>query len=100
MATRILTGSLVLAGILFAATGCETGGGMSEPRVTGGTTIGWNNMESGLNPRQVLSLLDEPADVRVTQVTTTWYYSDRGANGPYVVFDTGSMTVQRWQRPK
>ena len=31
---------------------------------------------------------------------TTWFYSDAGAKGPYVVFDTRGMRLERWIKPR
>ena len=55
--------------------------------------------DTGLAREQV-SLLGEPGHVKVTKVNTTWYYSDRRAEGPHVVFDTRQMRVDRWRAPR
>ena len=68
----------------------------SEP----GWTIGWSHLKAGMDVAEVLSLLDEPKHVKVTKVNTTWYYSDRRAEGPYVVFDTRQMRVENWRAPR
>lgn len=91
----VVVGALVTAALIC---GCETGGAHDS----GGSTrfsVGWNQLESGMNPVQVLSVLDEPTDVRITRVNTFWYYSDRGADGPHVVFGTRDMRVERWRAP-
>ena len=62
-------------------------------------TIGWQQIKNGMDPAEVLSVLDEPVDIKVSQVSTYWYYSERGSNGPYVGFDTRSMRVGRWRPP-
>jgi outer membrane protein assembly factor BamE (lipoprotein component of BamABCDE complex) len=69
-------------------------------RFTSEYRVGWNQIRSGMKHTEVLSLLDEPMVVKVTRVNTYWYYSDRGAKGPYVVLDTSAMTVDRWQTPE
>ena len=75
----------------------ETGKGqVSEPE----WTIGWSQLKNGMDAVEVLSLLDEPRHVKVTKVNTTWFYSDRRAEGPYVVFDTRRMRVDRWRPPQ
>lgn len=61
--------------------------------------IGWNVIHRGMKPDEVLSLLDEPITVRVTRTNTYWYYSQRAAEGPQVVFGTRDMTVDSWRRP-
>ena len=68
----------------------------SEP----GWTVGWSQLKAGIDAVEVLSLLDEPKDIKVTKVNTTWYYSDRRAEGPHVVFDTRQMRVDRWRAPQ
>jgi len=65
-----------------------------------GWTIGWSQLKGGMDAVEVLSLLDEPKHIKVTKVNTTWYYSDRRAEGPYVVFDTRQMRVDRWRPPR
>ena len=62
-------------------------------------TIGWSRIKAGMDAVEVLSLLDEPRHVKVTKNNTTWYYSDRRAEGPHVVFDTRQMRVERWRAP-
>lgn len=62
-------------------------------------TIGWGQLKGGMDAVEVLSLLNEPKHVKVTKVNTTWYYSDRRADGPHVVFDTRQMRVERWRPP-
>ena len=62
-------------------------------------TIGWQQIKNGMDPAEVLSVLDEPVDIKVTQVSTYWYYSERGSEGPYVGFDTRTMKVDRWRPP-
>jgi hypothetical protein len=63
-------------------------------------SIGWSQLRSGMDPVEVLSLIDEPINIKVARVNTTWYYSQRGAEGPHVVFDTRQMRVERWRAPK
>ena len=62
-------------------------------------TIGWQQIRNGMDPVEVLSLLDEPVDIKVTKVSTLWYYSLRGDEGPHVNFDTRRMKVERWRPP-
>jgi len=68
----------------------------SEPR----WTVGWAQLENDMDAVEVLSLLDEPWHVKVTKINTTWFYSDRRAEGPHVVFDTRRMRVDRWRAPQ
>ncbi len=74
-----------------------------EPRTGQGSepkwTIGWSQLKNGMDAVEVLSLLDEPRHVKVTKVNTIWYYSNRRAEGPLVVFDTRRMRVERWRSP-
>jgi hypothetical protein len=67
----------------------------SEP----GWTVGWSQLNEDMDAVEVLSLLDEPRHIKVNKVNTTWYYSDRRAAGPHVVFDTRRMRVKRWRAP-
>jgi hypothetical protein len=62
-------------------------------------SVGWSQLKTGMDPVEVLSLLEEPRHVKVTRVSTTWYYSDRKAEGPHVVFGTRLMRVERWRTP-
>jgi hypothetical protein len=73
----------------------------TEPAARSGSghTIAWQQIRGGMDPVEVLSLLDEPHRIKVTKVSTYWYYSDRGADGPVVVFDTRNMRVERWRSP-
>jgi hypothetical protein len=81
-------------------------GGQPAPEVSKGRdaepgwTVGWSQLRERMDAVEVLSLLDEPKHVKVNKVNTTWYYSDRGAEGPYVVFDTRRMRVERWRAPR
>jgi len=68
----------------------------SEP----GWTIGWSQLKTGMDAVEVLSLLNEPKHVKISKVNTTWYYSDRRAEGPHVVFDTRQMRLERWRAPQ
>ena len=63
-------------------------------------TVAWSQLKLGMDPVQVLSLLDEPRDVKITSANTSWYYSDRQAEGPHVVFGTREMRVERWRAPE
>ncbi len=67
----------------------------SEPK----RTIGWDQLRTGIDPVEVISLVGEPMDVKVSTVNTRWYYSNRGNEGPHVVFDTRTMKVERWRAP-
>ncbi|MFH1746774.1 MAG: hypothetical protein ABIG44_06985 [Planctomycetota bacterium] len=62
-------------------------------------TIAWSQIKTGMDPAEILSLLDEPRHVKITKINTAWYYSDRRAEGPYVMFDTRQMRVERWRAP-
>jgi hypothetical protein len=62
-------------------------------------TVGWNQMRVGLDPVEVLTLIDEPRQVKVTRINTIWYYSDRGNEDAHVVFGTRNMRVERWRAP-
>ncbi|UCF32974.1 MAG: hypothetical protein JSV78_11645 [Phycisphaerales bacterium] len=74
-------------------------GGEPAARSESGYTIGWQQIRGGMDPVEVLSLLNEPHRIKVTKVSTYWYYSNRGADGPVVVFDTRNMRVERWRSP-
>ncbi|MBU0640263.1 MAG: hypothetical protein KKB50_15460 [Planctomycetes bacterium] len=63
-------------------------------------TIGWSQLKAGMDAVEVLSLLNGPQHIKVTKVNTTWYYSDRRADGPHVVFDTRQMRVEGWRSPQ
>jgi hypothetical protein len=63
-------------------------------------TVGWGQIRSGMTPDEVLAVLDEPRDIKVTRVNTYWYYSERGAEGPHIVFGTRTNTVERWRAPR
>jgi hypothetical protein len=63
-------------------------------------TVAWSQIKLGMDPVQVLSLVGEPRDVKVTKISTAWYYSDRRAEGPHVVFSTREMRVERWRAPE
>jgi hypothetical protein len=65
-----------------------------------GWSVGWSQLKAEVDAVEVLSLLGEPKHIKVNKVNTTWYYSDRGAEGPYVVFDTRRMRVDRWRAPR
>lgn len=97
--------------VLIGITACQqpTKSGQparSPPEVSKGPdsepdwSIGWSQLKGGMDAVEVLSLLDEPKHVKVTKVNTTWYYSDRRAEGPHVVFDTRQMRVERWRAPR
>lgn len=73
---------------------------MKAQRSEPGWSIGWSQLNEGMDAVEVLSLLDEPRQIKVTKVNTTWYYSDRRAAGPHVVFDTRQMRVERWRAPQ
>lgn len=55
--------------------GAQTTSKSPEPKYT----IGWQQVRNGMDPIEVLSVLDEPLDVKVSKVSTYWYYSERGA---------------------
>ena len=63
-------------------------------------SVGWQQIENGLKPQEVLSHLGEPVDVKVSNINTYWYYSDRGKDGPYVAFDTRSNVVDSYRTPR
>lgn len=62
-------------------------------------TPAWNQLQTGMAHTEVYNLLGPPIEVRVTAVQTTWFYSDRGSDGPRVIFDTPNMTVERSVSP-
>ena len=101
--TRLIGGLCIVAILIGACQqaeprydeGAQAKSKYSEPKYT----IGWQQIKNGMDPVEVLSVLDEPVDIKVTKVSTYWYYSERGSNGPYVGFDTRSMKVDRWQPP-
>lgn len=59
----------------------------------------WNQIRVGMSHTEVLELLGAPVEVKVSRVTTRWYYSDRATDGPHVVLTTSRMTVERFRRP-
>lgn len=69
------------------------------PRAESNWSPGWSQLSAGMDPVEVLTLLDEPLSVKVSRINTTWFYSQREAQGPYVVFDTRQMRVERWRAP-
>lgn len=75
--------------------GAQTKSQRPEPKYT----IGWQQIRNGMDPVEVLSVLDEPINIKVTNVSTYWYYSERGSEGPHVAFDTRTMKVDRWRPP-
>ena len=75
--------------------GAQTKSKHAEPKYT----IGWQQIRNGMDAVEVLSVLDEPVDIKVTKISTYWYYSERGAEGPHVGFDTRTMKVDRWRPP-
>ena len=97
--------SLMLVGLVVAVPACSqqdgrTGPAAGTPRQTDARAdINWNQLKTGMDAVEVLTLLDQPVDIKVTKINTTWYYSTRGTEGPYVVFDTRSMRVDRWRAP-
>jgi outer membrane protein assembly factor BamE (lipoprotein component of BamABCDE complex) len=62
-------------------------------------TPAWNQIRRGMTADEVLLLLGHPKTIRVSQTSTCWYYSDRGADGPHVCFDTRPMQVATWRPP-
>ena len=80
-----------------AGSSADVGAGRTPER---GWTIGWSQIKAGMDAVEILSLLEEPRHIKVTKVSTTWYYSDRKAEGPHVVFDTRQMRVERWRAPE
>lgn len=81
------------------ATGSSSDVGARRPPERG-WSVGWSQLKPGMDAVEVLSLLEEPWHVKVTKVSTTWYYSDRKAEGPHIVFDTRQMRVERWRTPE
>ena len=71
-----------------------------QQRAEPSRTIGWFQVKTGMDAVEILSLLDEPKQVKGSKTNTTWYYSDRRADGPHVVFDTRQMRVDRWRAPQ
>lgn len=63
-------------------------------------TVAWSQLKPNTDAVQVLSLLGEPQQVKITKASTFWYYSSRGAQGPYVAFSTREMHVERWRTPE
>jgi hypothetical protein len=103
--TATVTTVSVLAAALLS-TGCGNGhddgaAGMTVPaQATPVFAIGWNHLRKGMNPREVLDLIDEPMKVKVSTVSTRWWYSAYGDRGPRVIFDTETMKVERWYAPR
>ena len=95
-----LLGLIMLGLILLPA--CQSDGeddGMNQGAQATTRTISWDQIKTGMGPNDVLSLLGEPVNAKVTRVRTTWYYSNRGAQGPHVVFDTRQNRVDSWRTP-
>ena len=88
--------TLTSAGCHSAATRPGESGAASAPS---GYTVGWAQIRTGMTPDEVLTALDEPRDIKATRINTYWYYSERGTEGPYIVFGTRSNTVERWRAP-
>lgn len=95
-------GFVAMAALLAASVlGCASDGGdtgMKSGAPSGTTTIGWDQIRRGMTPDEVIKALDLPQDSRITMVNTYWYYSNKGAQGPYVKFGTRDMTVETWNR--
>lgn len=90
------------AGALALATGCSDEKARSDEasvKSSSGYHVGWRQIRRGMTPDEVYSALGEPERVKVAFVTTYWYYSDTGTDGPHVSFDTREMTVSTWQTP-
>ena len=100
---------VLLGSALFLVCGCDQaqrGDAVDNQEPSAGAyrseakrTVGWDQLRIGQDPVEVLSLLNEPMDIKVTSVSTHWFYSNRGAEGPHVAFDTRTMKVERWRAP-
>lgn len=102
-AANAIVRSIVVFGLCALLIGCESGKRAQDPGTSGEVTYGraWRQLRVGMDPVEVLDLLNNPAHVEIARLRTTWYYSDaRGENAPRVVFDTRSARVERWHSPK
>ena len=100
MLALVVLGCAVLGVPACSQCECSTGAEAdAKPQVEAKADINWNQLKSDMDAVEVLTLLGEPADVKVTKINTTWFYSNRGAKGPSVTFDTRSMRVDRWRVP-
>lgn len=59
----------------------------------------WRQMRRGMTTEHVRALLGEPQRVSAQLMITYWHYSASGVLGPYVMFDSKTMTVDGWTEP-
>ncbi len=77
----------------------------SQPAIAGrGNAAGqnqgnWRKLRHGATENEVEALLGAPEKVWALATMKQWYYSSSGILGPYVEFDTGTMTVKAWKEP-
>jgi hypothetical protein len=98
--------SLMIVLVLVLAAACN------EPESTGDRKpaakpageplydIGWSQIRSDMPAVDVLDYLGHPRDIRVDRISTYWFYSDRGTDGPYVSFSTRTNRVLTWRPPQ
>ncbi len=105
--TMMLLMSVLVVGGLVSV-GCQDDGRRDEGVSADATdergteaayTPAWNQIRHRMTADEVLRLLGHPKTIRVSQVSTYWYYSDRGGDGPHVCFDTRPMQVSTWRPP-
>lgn len=103
MITRLL--GMALAAVLAVGTlgGCAADNGDTEMAYQSAEKAAdrasWGRLKKDMTPDEVLSVLGQPTNIRVEMMFTYWMYSTRGLSGPYVQFDTKTMTVLRWRNP-
>lgn len=83
---------VVLIGLSLCV-GCESSGRRAPVTES---SVGWRNLRVGTPHTRVLTELGEPTASETRRLQTTWYYSERGEDGPWVRFDTNSMTLELW----
>jgi hypothetical protein len=99
-----LTGLLTVLVLALAA--CNepesTGDRETATKPAGGPQydIGWSQIRSDMPAVDVLDYLGHPRDIRVDRISTYWFYSDRGTDGPYVSFSTRTNRVLTWRPPE
>ena len=59
----------------------------------------WRKLHEGMTAEEVRGLLGKPDYVDIGTGLVHWGYGSR-ERGPQVVFEAGSMTVERWTQPR
>ena len=102
MRTKLPVWVLTVAIVATPLSACHTADRTTAPAgadTAPGDSALWNQLRAGLSHVEVLDLLGSPLNAEITRLRTTWYYSDRAADGPSVTFDTRSMTLEQWRMP-